>query len=36
MVTYPQVKLLIRFITDDGGNDIKEGVAIYIPIIVGM
>jgi len=36
MVTYPQVKLLIRFINDDGGDDIKEGVAIYIPIIVGM
>lgn len=36
VLTYPQVKLLMRIIINDSGDFIKEGIAIYIPIIMGM
>ena len=36
VLTYPQVKLLMRIIENDTGDYIKNGIAIYIPIIMGM
>lgn len=36
LITYPQVKLLMRIILNDTGDYIKNGIAIYIPILAGM